>query len=365
MGNCRRKRRFPTCRSASDRASGRTGGVDAATERSVTRAANASAPHDSGERRAAVAADVAAEVSQSELDVDARVHRRRAEGRHSSRRSGWRHRERSAGRLAQHWRDRDRRSILAGRGPGGHGGADHRCAAQHDDQREARDGASRSRFRVRRTGLTETRRCSHFDPVIAGIRKPDLSSPRAERYINFPLNTGLISCVSLAGSLSYPSSLAACSTEQPKTQTSRRRSRRDVQTHAILRRGLLRQQELLRRVVLARSAEDPRRVEHVGHLERVRRAGRGWRPRAAHEIHDELDLSDLVLPERRTRILYSSDEGGNELSHLYVRTPDGSVKDITPGTRIHGELRRAGPVTTSRSSSRRTSATSASSISTR
>src|SRR5687767_6292054 len=33
------------------------------------------------------------------------------------------------------------------------------------------------------------------------------------------------------------------------------------------------------------------------------------------------------------RILYSSDQGGNELSHLYVRSPDGTVKDITPGTR--------------------------------
>ena len=33
------------------------------------------------------------------------------------------------------------------------------------------------------------------------------------------------------------------------------------------------------------------------------------------------------------RILYSSDEGGNELSHIYVRNVDGSVKDVTPGTK--------------------------------
>jgi len=33
------------------------------------------------------------------------------------------------------------------------------------------------------------------------------------------------------------------------------------------------------------------------------------------------------------RILYSSDQGGNELAHLYVRNTDGSVKDITPGTK--------------------------------
>ena len=34
------------------------------------------------------------------------------------------------------------------------------------------------------------------------------------------------------------------------------------------------------------------------------------------------------------RILYSSDQGGNELSHLYVRTPEGVVTDITPGTKL-------------------------------
>ena len=33
------------------------------------------------------------------------------------------------------------------------------------------------------------------------------------------------------------------------------------------------------------------------------------------------------------RIIYSSDQGGNELSHLYVRQPDGTVTDITPGTK--------------------------------
>jgi dipeptidyl aminopeptidase/acylaminoacyl peptidase len=34
------------------------------------------------------------------------------------------------------------------------------------------------------------------------------------------------------------------------------------------------------------------------------------------------------------RILYSSDQGGNELSHLYVRNADGSVRDITPGSKL-------------------------------
>ncbi len=34
------------------------------------------------------------------------------------------------------------------------------------------------------------------------------------------------------------------------------------------------------------------------------------------------------------RILYSSDQGGNELSHIYVRNPDGSTQDLTPGTKL-------------------------------
>ena len=34
------------------------------------------------------------------------------------------------------------------------------------------------------------------------------------------------------------------------------------------------------------------------------------------------------------RIIYSSDQGGNELSHLYVRTPEGAVTDITPGAKL-------------------------------
>jgi len=33
------------------------------------------------------------------------------------------------------------------------------------------------------------------------------------------------------------------------------------------------------------------------------------------------------------RILFSSDQGGNELAHIYVRELDGTVRDVTPGTR--------------------------------
>jgi dipeptidyl aminopeptidase/acylaminoacyl peptidase len=34
------------------------------------------------------------------------------------------------------------------------------------------------------------------------------------------------------------------------------------------------------------------------------------------------------------RILYSSDQGGNELTHIYVRNLDGSTRDLTPGTKL-------------------------------
>jgi dipeptidyl aminopeptidase/acylaminoacyl peptidase len=34
------------------------------------------------------------------------------------------------------------------------------------------------------------------------------------------------------------------------------------------------------------------------------------------------------------RILYSSDEGGNELTHIYVREPNGTVTDVTPGAKL-------------------------------
>jgi Tol biopolymer transport system component len=34
------------------------------------------------------------------------------------------------------------------------------------------------------------------------------------------------------------------------------------------------------------------------------------------------------------RILYSSDQGGNELTHLYVLGPDGRTTDVTPGAKL-------------------------------
>ncbi len=34
------------------------------------------------------------------------------------------------------------------------------------------------------------------------------------------------------------------------------------------------------------------------------------------------------------RILYSSDQGGNELTHIYVRNPDGTTRDLTAGAKV-------------------------------
>ena len=38
------------------------------------------------------------------------------------------------------------------------------------------------------------------------------------------------------------------------------------------------------------------------------------------------------------RILYTSDQGGNERSHVYVRHADGTVKDLTPGKKLNARF---------------------------
>src|SRR5438093_605647 len=38
------------------------------------------------------------------------------------------------------------------------------------------------------------------------------------------------------------------------------------------------------------------------------------------------------------RFLYASDQGGNELTHLYVQMPDGTSKDITPGSQLKAQF---------------------------
>ncbi|MBA3577201.1 MAG: PD40 domain-containing protein, partial [Sphingomonas sp.] len=38
------------------------------------------------------------------------------------------------------------------------------------------------------------------------------------------------------------------------------------------------------------------------------------------------------------RILFTSDKGGDELNHIYVRNPDGTVRDLTPGDKVKADF---------------------------
>ena len=52
--------------------------------------------------------------------------------------------------------------------------------------------------------------------------------------------------------------------------------------------------------------------------------------------------TDAIFPvsffPRDDRMLYSSDRGGNELRHLYVRDADGTVRDLTPGEKLQASF---------------------------
>ncbi|MFL6203011.1 MAG: prolyl oligopeptidase family serine peptidase [Thermoanaerobaculia bacterium] len=41
---------------------------------------------------------------------------------------------------------------------------------------------------------------------------------------------------------------------------------------------------------------------------------------------------------RDERFLYVSDQGGNELTHIWVQSPDGQVRDLTPGEKVRAEF---------------------------
>ena len=44
-----------------------------------------------------------------------------------------------------------------------------------------------------------------------------------------------------------------------------------------------------------------------------------------------------MVPVRRARFLYTRDQGGNELHHLYVREKDGTERDLTPGEKLKAQ----------------------------
>ncbi|MSR61632.1 MAG: S9 family peptidase [Planctomycetes bacterium] len=55
--------------------------------------------------------------------------------------------------------------------------------------------------------------------------------------------------------------------------------------------------------------------------------------------HSTTDATYSVgfFPEDR-RFLYTADQGGNELNHLYVHDPDGTVADLTPGANLKAQF---------------------------
>ncbi len=57
---------------------------------------------------------------------------------------------------------------------------------------------------------------------------------------------------------------------------------------------------------------------------------RGGKPTQLTRSTTESTYAVSYFPKDE-RVLFSRDQGGNELSHLYVRTPDGKEKDLTPG----------------------------------
>jgi dipeptidyl aminopeptidase/acylaminoacyl peptidase len=60
-------------------------------------------------------------------------------------------------------------------------------------------------------------------------------------------------------------------------------------------------------------------------------AGGGWTPITSSTTDTTVAVRYFPNDDR---ILFTRDQGGNELNHLYVRTPDGQEKDLTPGEKL-------------------------------
>jgi dipeptidyl aminopeptidase/acylaminoacyl peptidase len=59
----------------------------------------------------------------------------------------------------------------------------------------------------------------------------------------------------------------------------------------------------------------------------------GGTPIAVTNSTDDANFGASFFPSD-DRVLFTADQGGNELNHLYVREADGSVRDLTPGERL-------------------------------
>ena len=63
----------------------------------------------------------------------------------------------------------------------------------------------------------------------------------------------------------------------------------------------------------------------------------GGEPVALTNSPDNATFAISFFPNDE-RILVTSDRGGNELNHLYVRQPDGTLRDLTPGDRLKAQF---------------------------
>lgn len=63
----------------------------------------------------------------------------------------------------------------------------------------------------------------------------------------------------------------------------------------------------------------------------------GGEPVPATSSTDNATFAQSFFPND-DRILFTADEGGNELNHIYVRNPDGSVRDLTPGEEVKADF---------------------------
>ena len=63
----------------------------------------------------------------------------------------------------------------------------------------------------------------------------------------------------------------------------------------------------------------------------------GGEPTALTQSTSDAIFANSYFPSD-DRVLYSSDQGGNELSHVYVREVDGSVRDLTPGDKVNADF---------------------------
>ncbi|WP_224248396.1 S9 family peptidase [Hyalangium gracile] len=63
----------------------------------------------------------------------------------------------------------------------------------------------------------------------------------------------------------------------------------------------------------------------------------GGKPAALTQSKKESTFAVSYFPNDE-RILFTHDQGGNEDNHLYVRTPDGKEKDLTPGTKVKAQF---------------------------